>query len=440
MNKRRWYIVGLLATMYIFSFVDRLIFALLVEPLKADLHITDTQVALLIGPAFGLLYAALGLPVAWLADRGNRTYIAAVGVILWSISTVAAGFAPGFAILVVLRLGVALGEAVLSPVAVSVISDHFARHERATPMAVFVCCGIFGVTVAYALGGAVIQLLQSGAFAAWPVIHGLSVWRAALVLVGLPGFFLALLLLLTTREPRRGHLDLQQSGGSATDSVGVFPNIRQAVLFYVPFFLGNSILMMVSFAALAWYPTYLTRAFGVTIASSGYLFSLALAMAAGNGIGISLLSQRLNRLGRPDGLVLIQLFAIPAAGVLFSLAVLQSSLGPTCMLLTVVGMGLMSGVNVVPSITVAVTAAPAFRGRLMAINLASIYVVGLASGPVIVALLSEHVFSGNRSLGWSMLALTLVATPVSWALVLRSWSPFRAAMSRAALLVPSPGL
>src|SRR5690349_8810544 len=112
----RWYVVALFAILYVISFVDRLIVALLIGPLTADLGITDTQAGLLIGTAFALLYAFLGLPVAWLVDRGNRTRIAVAGILVWSVATVGSAFVTDYAQLLPLRMCLALGEAVLSPV------------------------------------------------------------------------------------------------------------------------------------------------------------------------------------------------------------------------------------------------------------------------------------------------------------------------------------
>src|SRR3546814_3504386 len=126
----RWRVVTIFALLYVVSFVDRLILALLVEPLKADLGISDTQIGLLIGTAFALLYAFLGVPIAWLVDRGNRTRIAAAGILVWSLATVGSGFVSSYSELLPLRMCLALGEAVLSPVYVSLIVDHFRREDR----------------------------------------------------------------------------------------------------------------------------------------------------------------------------------------------------------------------------------------------------------------------------------------------------------------------
>jgi MFS family permease len=429
MRGGKWYVVGLLAVLYIFSYADRLILALLVEPLKADLAISDTQVALLIGPAFAFLYAILGVPVAWLADRFPRVVIAVLGVTIWSLSTIASAYAGSFEQLFALRMGLALGEAVLSPVAVSLISDYFERQERSTPMAVFVSCGSVGLVTAYILGGALIALLERGGLSAVPVIGHLPVWRATLILVGLPGLFLAALMALTVREPKRGRLDeLPASTGA---QVGIFESVREASRFYVLFFLGNSICMTLTFAAVTWFPTYFIRAYGVSSSEGGYLFGVCLIASAFFNFLIPTVAQRVARQGRKEALLLLSLALIPVGFVLFAAALLQTSLVPAVILL-ISGFGILSGTNALSSIAVALTAPASFRGRLMAINLACSNLIGLSLGPFAVARVAEVYFSGPRALGAGMLVVGCVAIPIAWLLILAALAPYRVAMRRAA--------
>jgi MFS family permease len=425
-------VVALLGTLYVVSCIDRLVLAVLIQPLKAELHITDTQVALLIGPTFALLYAGLGLPVAWLTDRGNRTRIAAAGIVIWSLSTVGAGFAGSFAVLLALRMGVAIGEAVLSPVAVSLIADHFARDERPVPIAVFVSAGVLGVMAAYAVGGGVVQLIQGGYLAGWPILGAMTVWRATLVVIGVPGILLAALLLFTTREPVRGAMDSTAAGTTGSPAPGAFISLSKAVRFYGPFLFGNSIFMMITYGALAWYPTYLVRRFDVSVSNSGYLFSIALGVAACVTLLISIAAKSLARRGRHDSLLRIELWVLPAGAALFAAALVQHDLQTTT-IFTVAGMGLMSGINGLNSIAIGLTAPPHFRGRLMAVGLVFNNVIGLGLGPLAVALLSKHVFSGEQALGPSLLTMVIIASPIAWLLILSSLRPYRAAMTRLAV-------
>src|SRR3546814_854242 len=269
----RWRVVTIFALLYVVSFVDRLILALLVEPLKADLGISDTQIGLLIGTAFALLYAFLGVPIAWLVDRGNRTRIAAAGILVWSLATVGSGFVSSYSELLPLRMCLALGEAVLSPVYVSLIVDHFRREDRALPMVIFGASGITGVTVAYAIGGGIIDLFESGVFEAWPVIGDLSVWRATLVLVGIPGILLGLLLVTTTRDPPRVVAPKAAGAKRASIAGGVFSTAGEMMRFYLPFLIGSAFLQTIIYSALTWFPTPLVPAFRVSLFPRRSLFS-----------------------------------------------------------------------------------------------------------------------------------------------------------------------
>ena len=130
-----WLTVGLLTIAYVFSFIDRYVLGLLIEPIKADLGLTDTQIGLLLGPAFAIFYATMGLPLGWLADRKNRVKIVAVGIAVWSIATAASGLARNFTHLFIARMSIGVGEATLAALA-DIAQDHAVSLERAAKLAV----------------------------------------------------------------------------------------------------------------------------------------------------------------------------------------------------------------------------------------------------------------------------------------------------------------
>lgn len=188
----RWYVLGVLLLAYVFNFIDRSILGILNEAIKADLGTTDTQMGFLGGAAFAVFYTFVGIPIARLADRGNRRNILAVCVGLWSFMTGVCGLAANYVQLVLARIGVAVGEAGGSPPSHSMISDMFPSHERATALAV------------YALGipiGGMIGALAGG----W--INAAFDWRTAFMVVGFPGLLLAVFIRFGIREPLRGASD-----------------------------------------------------------------------------------------------------------------------------------------------------------------------------------------------------------------------------------------
>src|SRR5690606_10306357 len=138
-----WMLV-LLCGLYILSLIDRMALSLFVAPLKADLAVTDFQLGLLFGTVFALVYCASGVWLARLADRGNRKRLIVAGVTLWSASTILSAFAADFTMLVVCRMGLAVGEAVLVPCAYSLLADIFPKRRRVLATSIFVAIGAAG--------------------------------------------------------------------------------------------------------------------------------------------------------------------------------------------------------------------------------------------------------------------------------------------------------
>lgn len=184
-----YYVLGVLFVMYIFNFLDRQLLAILLQPIKDDLQISDTALGFLTGFAFAVFYTFAGLPLARLADRWVRRSLIAISIALWSLMTAACGLARGFSDLAWARIGVGIGEAGATPPAHSLLSDYFPPEKRATILALYACGVPVGSGLGYWLGG-------------W--INDALGWRMAFVLVGLPGVLVALLVRLTVREPTRG--------------------------------------------------------------------------------------------------------------------------------------------------------------------------------------------------------------------------------------------
>ncbi|MGH8237396.1 MAG: MFS transporter, partial [Steroidobacteraceae bacterium] len=158
---RAWWTVAVLTFTYIISFVDRTILGLLIEPIKVELSLNDTQIGLVQGMAFGLFYAVMGLPLGWLADRTSRRGLIAVGAALWCAATAACGLASSFVQLFLARIAVGVGEAALSPAAMSIISDSFPKERRAVPIGVYAAAAALGAGLALIVGGTVIQLVSN---------------------------------------------------------------------------------------------------------------------------------------------------------------------------------------------------------------------------------------------------------------------------------------
>jgi MFS family permease len=198
-----WFVVGVLLLAYTLSFIDRMILSLLVGPIRADLGISDTQMSLLMGFAFAIFYSLLGVPLGWLADRGNRKALIVGGVAAWSLMTAVCGLARGYGGLFLARIGVGVGEATLSPAAYSMLGDYFPRERLGRAMAVYSIGVPLGSGVALVAGAFVVRFVTEGAPVPLPLLGALEPWRLAFLIVGLPGLLVAALIALAIREPAR---------------------------------------------------------------------------------------------------------------------------------------------------------------------------------------------------------------------------------------------
>jgi MFS family permease len=199
---RAWYVVFVLGVAVLLSFTDRLILNLIVDDIRADLKLSDLNISLLQGAGFAFVYAVAGLPMGRIADRSSRRDLIVIGVVVWSLATIACGFAGSFWPFFALRMVVGLGEAILAPAAASMIADSFAPARRGRALGAFGIGALLGSGVALTLGGLLLTAARSGALKGAPFMGGLAPWRDVLILAGAPGLLLAPFLMLM-REPAR---------------------------------------------------------------------------------------------------------------------------------------------------------------------------------------------------------------------------------------------
>jgi MFS family permease len=266
-GSERWF-VTLLGMIYMMNFIDRTIVAVAGEAIRRDLGLTDLQLGLLGGLAFSLFYAALGIPLARLAERRSRVGIIAAVTAIWSIMTALSGAAATFVQLLLCRMGVGVGEAGFTPALVSMISDRFPEDRRASAFSTIAIWVSIGGAVSATIGGWVVQH------------HG---WRVAFLVLGLPGLALAVLLKLTVPEPPRrkaGDAAATPKFGAVLRRVGRSP----AFLYLTA---ASGMVGMVSFGLNLFMIPLLVRRYGLDIAEAGLIFaaSLSLAMAIGNYVG-----------------------------------------------------------------------------------------------------------------------------------------------------------
>ena len=280
----QWYVVIICMVAYILSFVDRQILSLMIEPIKADLMLSDTQFSLLQGLAFSLFSAFLGVPIAALADKKSRVKIISVGIAFWSLATAACGLSKNFIQMFLARLSVGAGEAALSPAFYSIVADLFPKHKLGRALGVYAIGAFIGSGLAFLIGGYVIGLLKDVSFVTLPVIGEIKTWQLTFMIVGLPGVLLALLMILTVREPERKGLKMDANGvavkASFKNSIGFIKTHKKTFFCH---FIGFSFYTMMLYSLLGWAPAYYMRHFGLDASQTGYILGSIILVANTSG-------------------------------------------------------------------------------------------------------------------------------------------------------------
>lgn len=274
--------LGLLLLVYIFNFIDRIVLGILVPPIKADLHLSDTQLGLLGGTAFALFYTALGVPIGWLADRFNRVWIMTVSLALWSAFSAGSGLAHSFVQLFMARLGVGVGEAGGVAPAYSLISDYYPPLRRARALAIY----SFGIPIGSAIG-----LLLGG------VIASRVNWRVAFFVVGALGLLLAPVFRFVVREPIRGGQDTPRQARKTPGLPEVVRLLAGKVSFWSLSF-GAATSSIMGYGAFFWLPSFFVRSYHYSLMHVSWYFG-ALVFFGGIG-GIWLGGWLADRLGGRD--------------------------------------------------------------------------------------------------------------------------------------------
>ncbi|KNE29145.1 spinster family MFS transporter [Achromobacter spanius] len=406
-----WYVVVICMLAYIFSFVDRQILALMIEPIKRDLQLSDTQFSLLHGLAFSLFYAVMGIPIALLADRYSRPKIIAIGVAFWSLATAACGLSRSFAHMFLARIGVGVGEAALSPATYSMLSDMFPRDKLGRAVGVYSIGSFIGGGMAFLIGGYVINLLKSVDTVVLPWVGAMRPWQVTFFIVGLPGLLVALLIVLTVRDPQR--LGLRR----AADGQAQKPSIRDTFRFlgrhrrtFFCHYLGFSFYAMVLFALLSWTPAFYMRRFGMSPVEAGYMLGVVVLVANTAGVFCGgWLMDGLAKRGYRD--------APLRAGVIGAVGMALPAVAFTQVDSLWLSVGLLLPAMFfasfpMPTSTAAMQILPPnqIRAQVSALFLLISNLIGLGVGTTAVALLTDRLFGNPGAVGQSLSLLIAGAT------------------------------
>ena len=415
-----WYVVALLMLAYIVSYADRTILSLLIEPIKADLKLSDVQISLLLGPAFGIFYTTLGLPLGWLSDRRSRRGIIAAGITLWCAMTAASGLARNFIQLFLARIGVGVGEATLSPAALSLISDYFPRDKALRAIGFYFMAQSLGGGLAYLVGGQVVVSVAAASTILVPLLGELKAWQVTFLVVGAPGLLLALFM-LTVKEPvRRGH------AGAA----GAMP-VREVISFlrarwraYGALFVGNAAVTIQGYAYF-WLPVLFERRWGWDVGTFGLYFGILLAVCGVGGIlagsHLSAVLYRRGYLDAPFRTTLLGLMiTIPSATLMPLMPSGEWALALLVPAMASVAIASASGAAAVVHIAPAELRAQASAGYFLVVN-----VLGLFLGPTSVAVLTDYVFKSEQAIHLSMAVVPGVLESICLLVLLTGLTAYR---------------
>ena len=275
-----WMIAILLMLANTFSFVDRQILSLQVEPIKADLQISDTAISLLYGLSFTIFYVGVGIPMAYLADRSNRRNIMMISVIVWSLATAACGLARSFTTLFLARIGVGAGEGGLTPSAYSMLSDLFPRDRLPLALGVYQAGTYVGNASALLIGGLMATVIPPLSMVALPLLGEFKGWHLLFLALGLPGVLLGLLFLLVKEPVRRG---VKPQEAHVPVSL-FFAHVGRFRLAYGGIILGFAMMVLVGNGVQFWIPAMIQRKFDWTIPEIGHVFGLISICCGGSGV------------------------------------------------------------------------------------------------------------------------------------------------------------
>lgn len=420
-----WYTVFVLMICYTLSYCDRQILAFLVGPMKQELHISDTEVGLLQGIAFVLVYTLGGLPIGALADRVSRRNLVALGVVVWSTMTSLSSVARSFASLAIARMGVGIGEATLSPCAFSMITDSFPKERLSSAMSVYTMGIQLGSGLALVIGGLVAQAVSHMPPVDFPLLGSIPAWRVTFLIVGAPGLLIALLL-LTVREPPRQSMLLDNAGAVASlDFRALVEQLRLRWRTTVGLALIIGCQATCNYALLGWAPTFFDRIHHWPKSRTGLVLGLitlgcgCLGLFAGGR-----LSDRWQGEGITDSALRVGLIGLAGVGLTLAPAMLLSDAAWTVALLipAVFFIGLPIGCGYAAVQLIFPNQA---RGLVSAIVIFAVALIGLGFGSLLPGLLNDHLFHDELRIGASISITVVLAVVIGLGAGLATLAPYR---------------
>lgn len=405
-----WWALAVLFLFYTFSFLDRYILTMLAPSIKEDLHLSDTEMGLILGAAFSICYAIFGLPLGWATDRFSRRWVIFLGVAGFGVATASTGLANSFIALFVARACVGIGEAALSPGAYSLLAEKFPRHLQTTASSIFNTGAKLGTAGAYALGGVALAY-AAGHFPT------LAPWRFTFFVVGIPVAAMAALVFTFGEESRRA-----QRRQRSTMSIVRYLRHNSDLL--LPMIAGFILMGVVGGTLLAWTPSYITRHFGWTPIQFAPMLSVISLVAAATLIFKGGIVDWLFARGIKDAHIRFYTWLVLGiAPIAASMFFVENAVAFMIMYGVVQVVAVPFFVFV--SATVQVVVPQEVKGQVIAIFLFCTTGIGSGTGPIIAGALTDYVFRDEAKLGYALASMIFVALPLGYFCLRRALGPLR---------------
>lgn len=423
---RSWYALFVLAFGYIFAFLDRSVVGLIAPDITAEFGLTDTQMGLLQGLAFALLYTLVGLPLGWLVDRYNRKWVLAAGMTMWSGMTALCGLAGSFMQLFIYRLGVGVGEAALNPCSSSLIADLFKPKDRPRAFALYTMATAFAGLTTTLIVGFVLSQLRNTPVVDVPLLGEMKKWQVVFLAVGLPGLIPAFLLAFTVPEPPRTGQAAKVKGRATWGETRDFLMRSRVALGCT--LTAAALILLEIYAGAYWHPTIMLRRFGWTPLETLMNINLYSAMCGVvSAYTAATLTNYFKSKGKPEAVLWTIMVGAIGCTVLGGFGPIMPTAESAAFLLIIKSFF----VNYPPAaaITAVNEVTPnEHRGLTTALYVILTGLVAQGIGPFSVGYATDSLFGDPKSIGASMALVVFVTGILAVVLLLYARKPYRAAV------------
>ena len=401
--------VAVMTLAQVFAFIDRQIPAMLVEPIKQDFNLNDSQIALLGGAAFSIFYAIMALPIGYAVDRYKRVNVLGTGIFVWSLMTTLAGLANSFGRLFGARIGVAVGEAVMAPVSVSLVSDYFPQNKQGKPMGVITAGVYLGIGATLIGGGYLIDYLTDIGGITIPGIGYFKPWQATFLLVGIPGILISIAAFML-HEPKRLGLSKMQDNSKP---INIFSHLKTNKITLFPMFGGLIFMALIFYSFTFWAPSMMVRTYDLSLTEVGFTLGIITIIASILGtISSGTVVDYLRSQGHSDAPIRTGMFACIFATPAICLAPIVDNLFLTWVLIGIY-LFFISSFAPIGLLAVSGISGNEVKGQMAAVHAFLMMAFGLSLGPQITAFFTDFVLMDESKLGYAMALTGALVLPVA---------------------------